>query len=94
VTSQKFSLDSPRGDNYGFVYAPGRTFPYAPPETSNRIDKFSSQQDMFSFGVIMFQFLFNSFPLNCSESVLKTIYKSKEYTERIFLAPEKAEYYG
>jgi serine/threonine protein kinase len=51
-TSHKYSLAA-RGEYGKLVYAPGRTFPYAPPETTCRLENFSSQQDMYSLGVIM-----------------------------------------
>ncbi len=51
-------------------YLPGRTFPYAPPETSQRYWGFSSAQDVYSFGVIAFKLLTGQFPLNCSGNIM------------------------
>lgn len=36
--------------------------PYCPPETFNRIKKFSPKSDTFSLGIILYRILFNDFP--------------------------------
>jgi len=48
-----------------FIYRPGRTFPYAPPETSQRISRFTNQQDVFSMGVLAYELLFGCLPITC-----------------------------
>jgi serine/threonine protein kinase len=77
-TSKKYAPGMSR--EYGrFVYSPGRTFPYAPPETSSRFDNFSSQQDMYSLGIIMHQLLFGSFPFICHQDTHKKLYLDRTY---------------
>ena len=92
--STKYTPTNKRGNNGQFIYSPGRTFPYAPPETSSRYDNFSSQQDMYSLGVIMHQLLFGTFPFECHQDTHKRLYQEKTYNERILLAPERAELYA
>lgn len=58
-------------------YSPGRTFPYAPPETSIRNDNLTSQQDMYSLGMIVSKLLLDSFPFVCSEEKTKQLYQRK-----------------
>lgn len=58
-----------------FAYSPGRTFPYAPPETSLRVAHFTSQQDMYSFGVILYQMIFGGFPFTCHPETHKQLYR-------------------
>lgn len=93
-TSSKFSLAEGRGQHGKFIYSPGRTFPYAPPETSLRLDGFTSQQDIYSLGVIMHQLIFGTFPFTCSQDTHKKLYQDNSYMGRIMLAPERGNYYG
>ena len=48
-------------------YCPGRTFPYAPPETSIRNFDLGSQQDVFSLGMLALFLLLGQAPINCSD---------------------------
>jgi eukaryotic-like serine/threonine-protein kinase len=90
ATSNKFSQEAAGR----FLYSPGRTFPYAPPETSTRLAPFSSQQDMYSLGVILHQLIFADFPFTCHQDTHKLLYRTGSYTQRLLLAPERAEDYG
>lgn len=76
------------------AYSPGRTFPYAPPETSLRVHSFTSQQDMFSFGVMLYQVLFGALPFTASSDKHKIMYRQGNYSERVMLAPERVGDYG
>lgn len=76
------------------AYSPGRTFPYAPPETSLPVQSFSSQQDMFSFGVILYQVLFGALPITASPDTHKLLYRQGNYNERVMLAPERVGDFG
>jgi serine/threonine protein kinase len=40
------------------LHVPGRTFPYAPPETTLRQEGFTTAQDVFSLGVILMQMFY------------------------------------
>lgn len=83
-----------RGEGGRLPYSPGRTFPYAPPETSIRNDSLSSQQDMYSLGMIVSKLLLDCFPFACSEERTQLLYQRREYASRIFFAPERLEDYG
>lgn len=52
------------------AYAPGFTLPYCAPEVF-RNKEFSSAQDMFSFGVIIFRLLLNALPIFPSDSLVR-----------------------
>lgn len=69
------------------AYSPGRTFPYAPPETSQRVTDFTSQQDMYSLGVIIYQLIFGCYPFTCSSDTFKQLYRDRTFSERMMLAP-------
>lgn len=56
--------------NARFAYSPGRTHPFAPPETSLRNKDFSAQQDIYSLGLIIYYIFFGSFLLPLSEHTL------------------------
>ena len=77
-----------------YIYSPGRTFPYAPPETSIRNYDLSSQQDVYSLGVLCFRLLTGQLPLTCSPETTEKTYIEGTYMSRVFFAPEQGEYFG
>lgn len=76
-----------------FVYRPGRTYPFAPPETSLRNKNFTTQQDIYSLGLIIYFVFFDSFLLPLSEGTLDRLFCRGEHLERLLLAPERVEMY-
>jgi serine/threonine protein kinase len=64
--------------------------PYCPPETFNRIKKFTSKSDVFTVGMILYRVLFNDFPF-FPTSELKEGYAGREYLSKWMLAPERVE---
>lgn len=52
-TAEKYCMRAGKGEQGKYIYSPGRTFPYAPPETSSRMENFTSKQDMYSLGIII-----------------------------------------
>lgn len=60
------------------AYSPGFTLPYCAPEVFMKGKDFSSSQDIFSFGVVIFRVLLNILPFFPSDSLI-AIYKAKAY---------------
>ena len=47
---------------YNKEYQPGYTIPYSSPEVfNNKTGKFTSKSDVFSFGILMYELLYNKF---------------------------------
>ncbi len=67
-------------------YSPGYTIPFSPPETFNTKKVFSPEQDIFSFGMIFFRTLFESYPFQVTKK-LEESYRDKSYEDRILFAP-------
>ena len=59
-----------KGKGPGFKYNPGKTYPFCPPEVFSRSNDLTSQQDVFSLGIIAFKMMFGWYPIGCSESLL------------------------
>lgn len=91
LTKEFENLESSK-QKKAFRYSPGKTYPYAPPETSSRKDSFSSQQDVFSVGMLLFRLVFGYLPLNLSDRSFERLYRRGEYLSRIMLAPEQGEH--
>lgn len=70
-----------------YQYSPGLSFPYSSPEVLLRAKDFGFEQDIYSLGVILFQMLFGSTPLRCSNSEFISIYKGKVHHQRLLFAP-------
>jgi serine/threonine protein kinase len=70
-------------------YSPGFTLPYCPPEVFTQ-KTFSSAQDVFSFGVIMFRLLAGFLPFYPGDSLIR-VFSSGEYHWRWLLAAERVE---
>lgn len=90
-TSKKYGASKNKKD---FRYNPGKTVPFTAPEVYSRTDDFSSQQDIFSLGVIAFKLIFGSYPFRCSDKMTERSFKEKNYMDCVFLAPENAEDLG
>jgi len=69
------------------------TFPFSPPEYFSRKQGFTHKQDNFSLGMILYRMIFDDYPFFTS-SRAKESYIAKDYMKRIFLAPERCEYFG
>jgi serine/threonine protein kinase len=52
--------------------------PYCPPETFNRLKKFTSKSDVFSLGIMLYRTLFTDFPFTASAD-LKESFIEKTY---------------
>ncbi len=90
-TSRKYSTSKNKKD---FRYIPGKTAPFTAPEVYSKSDDFSSQQDIFSLGVIAFKLIFGSYPFRCSDKMTEKVLKEKNYMDYVFLTPENAEDLG
>jgi len=65
-------------------YAPGFTLPYCSPEVFTK-KAFSSVQDVFSFGIIMFKILTGTLPYFPCDSLIP-FYKNHCYHSKFMLA--------
>lgn len=74
-------------------YRPGTSIPYAPPESfSSDFINFNYKMDIFSFGVVMYEMLYEAFPFDFTNSKYddyKKAYFDKSYPKFILQAPEK-----
>ena len=77
----------------GADFKRGYTFPFCSPEYFERNKNFSSKQDIFSLGMIIWRLIFNDYPFFASNEA-KDSYKDKSYMKKIMLAPERGEGYG
>lgn len=68
------------------AYSPGFTLPYCAPEVFKN-KEFSSAQDMFSFGVIIFRLLLNALPFFPADSLVG-VYRAGAQHQRFLFAPE------
>lgn len=67
-------------------YCPGFTLPYCAPEVFTG-KEFSSAQDMFSFGIIVYRLLHSALPFFPVDSLVG-VYRRKAYHSRLMVAPE------
>ena len=81
-------------------YHPGFTFPYAAPEVylnliistkQKQYLQFTQKQDIYSFGMLMYEVLFDTRMTQASHEKYKKIYVRCELKEREFQAPERLE---
>ena len=70
----------------------GYTLPSRPPEVFTE-RKFTSAQDMFSFGVVAFKAITGDLPFRATDSLIH-VFRMKNQGKRWFLAPEKVMEYG
>ena len=84
--------------DYFSDYRPGTSIPYAPPESfSTDFINFNNKMDIFSFGIVMFELLYETFPFDFSNSKYedyKKAYLDKSYPKFILQAPEKTRLEG
>lgn len=82
-------------------YCPGYTFPYAAPEIFARYDdhinnraqsslELNEKQDVFAFGMIMYELLFNGPAMQIPSDKLKKVYYERQVYSSIMLSYEKA----
>lgn len=67
-------------------YSPGFTNPYGPPEVFTH-KAFSTKQDVFSFGMILFRLMFNRLPFEPTDA-LKRSYANYTYNNKLFFSVE------
>lgn len=76
-------------------FRPGTSLPYAPPESfSSNETTFNDRMDVFSFGMLMYELIFDTFPFEYSRSkldILRKRYAEKNYANYFILSPEKVE---
>lgn len=79
--------------NLANSYRRGFTIPYASPEQT-KYNQYTEKNDIFSFGVMLWEIIFDSFPLEIARKG-KEIYSIDEYYLRFYsIAPEKCKYYS
>ena len=73
-------------------YYPGFTNPYGAPEVFTK-RHFTSKQDVYSFGMILFNMIFGFYPFQPTNK-LKNAYRKGNYLEKWYFAPECLDYFG
>jgi serine/threonine protein kinase len=74
-------------------YKRGFTIPYAAPEQTGPEPRFTEKIDIFGFGVMLYEIVFDVFPVEVTRKGKEVYLTDENYLKFYSMAPEKCKYY-